>query len=400
MVKNLGTHDLTKVQVIDDLSLTFGNGAKIVPGSIDVKADSGLVVNTTYTGKGANTGLLVDSLSTLPVGTMRDIYLTIRVDVTEATTTTFNNVALGSARGAENMMVSDTSTSGSDPDPDADMDPTNDSETTPIVLNNVPGESVIGVALSVKDTVRQANGSYNITYMAIVRNFGTGVLTNVQITDSLSQVFNTKTGAKFTKVGTPIASDVSELAINQSFDGINDMELLVSPNSRLNAGASDTLTFTINVETDGRQTPYLNWVYVSAKSGEKVVTDRSTNGLLADVNGNGDPTEATENLGTPLVIPAGTELFIPEGFSPNGDGINDVFVIRNAPAGKRVTLEVYNRWMTQVYKDGDYKNDWTGIANNGLRVGNTAQGLPDGTYFYVVKIEDGKQYVRYMTITR
>jgi len=267
-------------------------------------------------------------------------------------------------------------------------------------LNNVPGESVIGVALSVKDTVRQANGSYNITYMAIVRNFGTGVLTNVQITDSLSQVFNTKTGAKFTKVGTPIASDVSELAINQSFDGINDMQLLVSPNSRLNAGASDTLTFTINVETDGRQTPYLNWVYASAKSGEKVVTDRSTNGLLADVNGNGDPTEATENLGTPLVIPAGTELFIPEGFSPNGDGINDVFVIRNAPAGKRVTLEVYNRWMTQVYKDGDYKNDWTGIANNGLRVGNTAQGLPDGTYFYVVKIEDGKQYVRYMTITR
>ncbi len=400
MVKNLGVNDLTNVQVVDDLSLTFGNGATIVPGSIDVKADLGLVVNTAYTGEGANTNLLVDTESTLPKGAIRDIFLTVRVDVTGATTTTFNNVAIGSAMGAANVVVTDSSTAGSNPDPDNDQDPTNDSEPTPIVLNNVPGESVIGIALSVKDTVRQSNGSYNITYMAIVKNFGTGVLTNVQVTDSLSQVFNTKTGAKFTKVGTPIASDISELAINQSFDGVNDLELLVSPNSRLNAGASDTLTFTINVSTDGRQTPFTNWVYASAKSGEKVVTDKSTNGLLADLNGNGDPTEATENLGTPLVIPGGTELFIPEGFSPNGDGINDVFVIRNVPVGKRVTLEIYNRWMTQVYKDSDYKNDWTGIANNGLRVGNTAQGLPDGTYFYVVKIEDGKQYVRYMTITR
>ncbi|WP_373511664.1 SdrD B-like domain-containing protein [Persicitalea sp.] len=400
MVKNLGAHDLTNVQVIDNLSKTFGNGATIVQGGINVEADSGLTVNTAYTGEGENTGLLVDSESTLPVGTVRDIYLTVRVNVSNATTTTFNNVALGSAMGSENVMVSDSSTVGSNPDPDEDMDPTNDSEPTPIVLNNVPGESLIGVALSVKDTVRQSNGSYNITYRVVVRNFGSDVLTNVQITDSLSKVFNTKTGATFTKVGTPIASDLSELAINQSFDGINDVELLVSPNSRLNAGASDTLTFTINVTTDGRPAPYLNWVYAMAKSGEKTVTDISTNGLLADLNGNGDPTEAMENLPTPLVIPGGTELFIPEGFSPNGDGINDVFVIRNVPAGQTVTLEIYNRWMTQVYKDGDYKNDWTGIANNGLRVGSTAQGLPDGTYFYVVKLSNGKQYVRYMTITR
>ena len=399
MVKNLGTNDLTKVQVVDDLSKTFGDGAVIVPGGVFVSADSGLVVDTTYTGIGDHTSLLVDSLSALPQGKVLDIYLTVRVDVSNATTTTFNNVAMGTAMGAENVMVADSSTSGANPDPDEDMDPTNDSEPTPIVLNNVPGESLIGVALSVKDTVRQADGSYNITYMAIVKNFGTGLLTNVQITDSLAKVFNTQTGATFRKVGTPIASNLSDLAINPDFDGLNDMELLISPNSSLKAGVSDTLTYTINVSTDGRQAPYLNRVYASAKSGEKTVTDVSTNGLLADPNGDGDPTEASESLATPLVIPGGTEIFIPEGFSPNGDGINDVFVIRNT-GGQRVTLEIYNRWMTQVYRNEDYKNDWNGIANNGLRVGSTAQGLPDGTYFYVVKLENGKQFVRYLTITR
>jgi large repetitive protein len=399
MVKNLGTNDLTKVQVVDDLSLAFGNGAVIVPGSISVTADAGFTVNTLYTGNGANTGLLVDSLSTLPKGMMRDIMLTVRVDVNNATTTTFNNVAMGSGMGAANVMVADSSTVGNNPDPDNDLDPTNDTSPTPIVLNNVPGEAAIGVALAVKDTVRQSDGSYNITYMAIVKNYGSVALTNVQVTDSLLRVFNTQTGATFRKVGTPIANSISELAINPDFDGLNDMELLISSNSRLNAGATDTLTYTINVSTDGRDTPYMNWVYASAKFGETTVSDKSTNGLQPDLNGNNDPTEASENELTPIVIPGGTQLFIPEGFSPNGDGINDYFVIRNT-GGQKVIVEIYNRWMTLVYKNDDYKNDWDGTTNNGLRVGSTSQGLPDGTYFYVVKLENGKQFVRYMTIAR
>ena len=74
-------------------------------------------------------------------------------------------------------------------------------------------------------------------------------------------------------------------------------------------------------------------------------------------------------------------------------------MIRNT-GGQKVILEIYNRWMTLVYKNGDYKNDWDGTTNNGLRIGSTSQGLPDGTYFYVVKLDNGKQFVRYLTITR
>ncbi|TDB65254.1 DUF7507 domain-containing protein [Arundinibacter roseus] len=399
MVKNLGLNDLTKVQVVDDLSQTFGNGAIIVPGSISLTADTGFTVDTAYTGQGEFVNLLVDSLSTLPKGETRDIKLTVRIDINSASTTTFNNIAFGSALGAGGVMVSDTSTSGSNPDPNNDLDPGNDSEPTPIVLNNVPGQPRIGIALSVKDTTRQSDGSYHITYMAIVKNFGSTVLTDVQVTDSLSKVFNTQTGATFRKIGTPIASDLSELAINPDFDGVNDFELLISSNSRLNAGASDTLTFTISVATDGRETPYLNQAYAFAKSGEIVVSDISTNGLLPDINGNNDPTEELESEPTPIVIPGGDQIFIPEGFSPNGDGINDYFVIRYA-GGQKVSLEIYNRWMNLVYKNNDYQNDWDGTTNNGLRVGSTTQGLPDGTYFYVVKLENGRQYVRFLTITR
>lgn len=295
-------------------------------------------------------------------------------------------------------MVSDSSMLGTDVDPDNDLDPGNNSTPTPVDLDNT-GNAYIGVAMVVSDTLRMADGSYNITYKMVVKNYSTQLMTNVQLVDSLAKVFSTQTGATFRMAGTPAASSQSTLAINPDFDGDKDAELLLASASTLNAGAADTLTFTINVSTDGRQVPYINQVYASASVGDTEVSDLSTNGLIPDLNGNGDPTEATENEPTPIIIPAGTELFIPEGFSPNGDGINDLFVIRNT-GGQTVILEVYNRWMTLVYKNDDYKNDWDGSSNTGVRVGSSAQGLPDGTYFYVVKLSDGRRFVRYLTISR
>jgi gliding motility-associated-like protein len=392
-------NDLTNIQVKDDLTKTFGNGASIIPGSISVNVDPGFTVNPFYTGTGATIDLLNAATSTLPKGTTRSINIMVRVDTRTASSTAFENTAIGSALGSGGIVLTDSSAEGENPDPNNDLDPSNDSDPTPIVLNNIPGIAMIGVALSVEDTTRKSDGSYNIAYKAILKNFGSSTLTNVQLVDSLSKVFSLQTGATFKKVGTPIASDISELAVNPDFDGVNDYELLIGGNSKLNPGVSDTLRFTINVSTDGRNTPYLNRVYAFAKAGNVVVTDISTNGLLPDLNGNNDPSEASEAEPTPVIIPGGIELFIPEGFSPNGDGINDVFVIRNA-GGQQVTLEIYNRWMTLVYKNNDYKNDWDGTVNNGLRVGSTSQGLPDGTYFYVVKLENGRQYVRFLTITR
>jgi gliding motility-associated-like protein len=81
------------------------------------------------------------------------------------------------------------------------------------------------------------------------------------------------------------------------------------------------------------------------------------------------------------------ELFIPEGFSPNGDGINDLFVIRgifNYPGNAFV---IFNRWGNKVFEISPYKNTWDGTSMFGLRVGGNE--LPVGTYFYVLDLRDG-----------
>ena len=395
---NLGEADLKRVQVIDDLSKTFGNGAQV--SSVTVTADAGLKVNTGYTGVGLLTNLLDTTASTLPAKTLRYVQLVVRVDVSKATSLSYTNSAIGQAMSGA-VLVSDTSNTGSNVDPDNDLDPRNNNGGTPVVLNSLPGAPRIGVAMTVSDTARQANGSYNVTYRMVVKNYGTAPLSSVSLSDSLLNVFNKQVGASFTVLGTPIASTGSKLMVNTGFNGQTDTRLVLGDStSRLGAGASDTLTLKINVMSSGQTGTFYNTVYAVAKAGLETVRDVSTNGLNPDLNGNNNPSDPNESEATPLNLPLSLlSLFIPEGFSPNGDGINDTFVITGAQ-GLTINLEVYNRWGHRVYASEDYKNDWDGKANYGVRVGNTTNGLPDGTYFYVVKLSDGREYVRYMTINR
>ena len=79
-------------------------------------------------------------------------------------------------------------------------------------------------------------------------------------------------------------------------------------------------------------------------------------------------------------------IIIPNVISPNGDGQNDVFYIEGILAS-RSTVRIFNRWGQVVYEKQDYKNNWA------------APGLPDGTYFYEVKVDrEPKAYTGHLTI--
>jgi len=87
------------------------------------------------------------------------------------------------------------------------------------------------------------------------------------------------------------------------------------------------------------------------------------------------------------------DLFIPEGYSPNGDGVNDTFRITglgNHPGSK---VKVFNRWGQQVFTSDDYANEWSGRSDNGKE-------LPDGTYFYVLNLGNERTYNGHVIIKR
>jgi gliding motility-associated-like protein len=95
------------------------------------------------------------------------------------------------------------------------------------------------------------------------------------------------------------------------------------------------------------------------------------------------------DLGTPalfdtaVVIIKVTEnaLKIPGGFSPDGDGVNDYFVIPGIEKYPNNVLRVINRWGEEVFVRQRYANDWGGEPNLGLRIQDGK--LPGGTYFYI-----------------
>jgi len=78
---------------------------------------------------------------------------------------------------------------------------------------------------------------------------------------------------------------------------------------------------------------------------------------------------------------------LPNLFTPNGDGTNDNFVIRNISEFPNNSLTVFNRWGNKVYERRRYNNEWDGT--------NSANGnkLPDGGYFYIFKPGDGRDDV-------
>ena len=95
--------------------------------------------------------------------------------------------------------------------------------------------------------------------------------------------------------------------------------------------------------------------------------------LVTDANG----CSATDDL--VITVNCDPEI-IPSGYSPNGDGVNDFFVISGIERYPGCELRIFNRWGNLVYEKTFYDNTWNGISNIGMTIGNE---LPNGTYFYV-----------------
>jgi len=75
-------------------------------------------------------------------------------------------------------------------------------------------------------------------------------------------------------------------------------------------------------------------------------------------------------------------LFIPESFSPNGDGYNDRFVILGIEQYPDNELMVFNRQGNTLFYRANYQNDWDGTPEEGRIRGGE---LPEGTYYYIFR---------------
>lgn len=95
---------------------------------------------------------------------------------------------------------------------------------------------------------------------------------------------------------------------------------------------------------------------------------------VVDQNGCSDVTSVEINVLDDLVIP--------NVITPNGDGVNDFFVIEGLVPNSQ--LVILNRWGNEVFNSSNYLNEWNGTDKTGVK-------LLEGVYTYILKSPDGNQ---------
>jgi len=76
------------------------------------------------------------------------------------------------------------------------------------------------------------------------------------------------------------------------------------------------------------------------------------------------------------------------GFSPNGDGINDFWVIDGIENHPENMVTIYNRWGDAVFQTDGYDNFTNVFSGNANQRQSTGAGrLPAGTYFFDIKVD-------------
>ncbi|MEX1133150.1 MAG: gliding motility-associated C-terminal domain-containing protein [Flavobacteriales bacterium] len=81
-----------------------------------------------------------------------------------------------------------------------------------------------------------------------------------------------------------------------------------------------------------------------------------------------------------VLITVVPDIVIPTGFTPNGDGHNETWIIDFIELFPNVEVEIYNRWGEMLFQSVGYRTPWDGRYSGGP--------VPVGTYYYVVKLND------------
>jgi uncharacterized repeat protein (TIGR01451 family) len=214
--------------------------------------------------------------------------------ITGATTSTLtiNNATTADASTSYNVIVSGTCA------------PNDTSDFITLVVNTCSVDlSVVKTSSSLVPSV-----GTTVQFTIVVTNNSTQNATNVSVDETLQSGFSY------------VSSTTSTGTFNTT-TGIWTIGTLAS-------GASETMTITAAVVTGGI---YTNTAIVSATEPDLETANNSSTVVL-----------------TPI------DFHIPDGFSPNGDGINDLFVIRGISGYPTNEITIFNRWGTKVFEAAPY----------------------------------------------
>ena len=199
-------------------------------------------------------------------------------------------------------------------------------------------------------------------------------------------------------VASPHDSTVYKLVVTNSFGCKDSADVTVNVfrNPMVDAGPGKTIvlgdTVLLKASLSGTATNYF-WTPTAFMDNPNLVAPQvfpqeSTEYTLTVSSAVGCGTVVSKAL-----IKVYNDIYIPNSFTPNGDGINDEFKIFAADGYSFHKFVIYNRWGTLVFSAKDVNDSWKGLWNG--------EPQPPGAYVYYLEIKksNGKKLVKKGTIT-
>ncbi|RXG12996.1 gliding motility-associated-like protein, partial [Leeuwenhoekiella aestuarii] len=213
-------------------------------------------------------------------------------------------------------------------------------------------------------------------------------------------VFNDENGDQRPQIGETITytfrvintgeTTISDIVIDDELVDVTGGPIELAP------GEEDSTTFTAVysiTQSDIEQLAVENQALVSGVNpdGEVIddLSDDPNNPADVDVDGDGEPDDVTVTI-IPNVL-ADEDIIVYNVMTPNGDGLNDIFMIQNIDRYPDNKVQIFNRWGVEVYSTEGYSIDngnvFSGFSDGRATV-RRGERLPTGTYYYIIEYAD------------
>jgi gliding motility-associated-like protein len=224
-----------------------------------------------------------------------------------------------------------------------------------------------------------------LSFVLHLKNFSDSRLENLQVTSDLPSEMPS---ADIFEIASLFSN--SGLAVNEAYDGKSNTNLLLGTDF-LDPDESATIEYSLNVTPNGFEGEYIHRIWATAMYDTLQVI-----GEAFDLEGSSELDQIPDTITVAQININPIARFIPEGFSPNGDNIQDYFEI-DVECEDMTKLTIYNRWGDVVYQSNSYNNDWDGRSNVGPDIGTA---LPDAVYYYLLELGRNNNVQGYVVIKR
>ncbi|HIE73860.1 MAG TPA: T9SS type B sorting domain-containing protein [Flavobacteriales bacterium] len=208
---------------------------------------------------------------------------------------------------------------------------------------------------------------------------------NGQITphaDSLCEGTHTVT---VTALGGPFECDLSE-----SFT-ISTLEIILNINDVFFSSCDeDNDTVVIFIVNPSGGTPSYSFLWSTADTSDRIEIKVKNNlnpgnytYYVSLFDKNGCRVDTSVKIEIVEIIPE----CIPNVFSPNADGTNDIWELGDYFIYEESTITIYGRYGKKMFESNGYATPWDGTSKKG-------RAVPDGTYFYVITLKGGTEPIR------